>query len=233
MRLTPTERDRLLVFSAAELARQRKARGLALNAPEATAIIAHTVIEAARDGRRLREAVDAAQSVLSPDDVLPGVAALVPEVWVEAVFDDGSRLVVVPEPLGPVSGPSPGGLTPANADLDVTPPSGAQIEVENTSDVPISVTSHFHFFEVNPRLRFDRSAAYGMRLAIGAGEAVRFEPRGKHSVSLAAISGDRVVIGFAGLVDGPLDAAGAKEAALTKARATGFLDSRAPTGGTE
>ncbi len=233
MRLTPTERDRLLVFSAAELARQRKARGLQLNAPEATAIIAHTVIEAARDGRRLREAVSTAQQVLSPDDVLPGVAALVPEVWVEAVFDDGSRLVVVPEPLGAASEPSPGAVTPANEELQVTPPTVAQIEVENTSDVPISVTSHFHFFEVNPRLRFDRSAAYGMRLAIGAGEAVRFEPQGTHSVPLAPISGDRVVIGFAGLVDGPLDAAGAKEAAITKARATGFLDSRDSTGDTE
>ena len=233
MRLTPTERDRLLVFSAAELARQRKARGLQLNAPEATALIAHTVIEAARDGRRLREAVDAAQQALSPDDVLPGVAALVPEVWVEAVFDDGSRLVVVPEPLGAASDSSPGTITAASEELDVTPPSHTEIEVENTSDVPISVTSHFHFFEVNPRLRFDRSAAYGMRLAIGAGEAVRFEPHGKHSVSLAPIGGDRVAIGFAGLVDGPLDAAGSKEAALTKARATGFLDSQAPTGDSE
>ena len=233
MRLTPTERDRLLVFSAAELARQRKARGLQLNAPEATALIAHTVIEAARDGRRLREAVDAAQQVLSPDDVLPGVAALVPEVWIEAVFDDGSRLVVVPEPLGSACDSSPGTITAASEELDVTPPSHTEIEVENTSDVPISVTSHFHFFEVNPRLRFDRSAAYGMRLAIGAGEAVRFEPHGKHSVSLAPIGGDRVAIGFAGLVDGPLDAAGAKEAALTKARATGFLDSQAPTGDAE
>jgi urease subunit gamma/beta len=229
MRLTPTERDRLLVYSAAELARTRQARGLQLNAPEATAMIAHTVIEAARDGRRLREAVNAAQHVLSPEDVLPGVAALVPEVWVEAVFDDGSRLVVVPSPLGPASDPSPGAITAASEDLDVAPPSHTQIEVENTSDVPISVTSHFHFFEVNPRLRFDRSASYGMRLAVGAGEAVRFEPQGKHSVSLAPIGGDRVVIGFAGLVDGPLDAEGAKEVALAKARATGFLDSHSPT----
>src|SRR5829696_5618774 len=176
MRLTPTERDRLLIFSAAQLARQRHARGLRLNAPEATAIIAHTVIEAARDGRRLREAVDAAQQVLSASDVLPGVAALVPEVWVEAVFDDGSRLVVVPDPLGAAPYPSPGAVTVAHEHLEVTPPSVAQIEVENTSDVPISVTSHFHFFEVNPRLRFDRSTAYGMRLAIGAGESRRFDP---------------------------------------------------------
>ena len=102
-----------------------------------------------------------------------------------------------------------------------------QIEVENTADVPISVTSHYHFFEVNPRLRFDRAAAYGMRLAIEAGEALRFDPHGTRSVGLTPIGGARVAIGFAGLVDGPLDGPGAKESALTKARATGFLDSGA------
>lgn len=226
MRLTPTERDRLLLFTAAELARARKSRGLQLNAPEATAIIADTVIEAARSGQRLREAVDAACNVLEPDDVLPGVAALVPEVWVEAVFDDGSRLVVVPEPLGPPRGGDaiPGSVHPARDDIESATPASSEVEVRNTSDVPISVTSHFHFFEVNPRLAFDRAAAYGMRLAIEAGEAIRFEPQTTLKVGLAPIGGERVMFGFAGLVDGPLDAPGAKEAALAKAHATGYLD---------
>lgn len=102
MRLTPTERDRLLLFGAAELARARRARGLKLNVPEATALIADTVCEAARDGRRLAEAIAAARSVLGPDDVLPGVADVVTEVHVEAVFDDGSRLAVVSDPIGGV-----------------------------------------------------------------------------------------------------------------------------------
>ncbi len=225
MRLTPTERDRLLLFTAAELARSRQARGLQLNAPEATAIISDTVIEAARDGRRLRDAVDAACNVLSPDDVLPGVAALVPEVWVEAVFDDGSRLVVVPEPLGPPHGDLiPGSVHPAHEEVDAATSATIELAVRNTSEVPISVTSHFHFFEVNPRLSFDRSAAYGMRLAIGAGEAIRFDPGATVTVGLAPIGGARVVIGFAGLVDGPLDAPGVRDAALAKARATGYLD---------
>jgi urease subunit gamma/beta len=232
MRLTPTERDRLLIFTAAELARARKARGLPLNAPEATAIIADTVIEAARDGRRLREAVDAACSVLEPDDVLPGVASLVPEVWVEAVFDDGSRLVVVPEPLGPAHGDAtPGSVHPGVEEIDAVAAAALELDVHNTSDVPISVTSHFHFFEVNPRLSFDRGAAYGMHLAIGAGEAVRFDPGSTVTVGLAPIGGQRIVIGFAGLVDGPLDAPGAKDAALVKARATGYLDTETPPDG--
>ena len=224
MRLTPTEQDRLLIASAAELARRRRARGLRLNAPEATAVVADAVIEAARDGARLREAVDAGRRSLNATEVMEGVATLVPEVWVEAVFDDGSRLVVVPEPFGPVvHSDHPGAVHPAHDTVEAVPASTVDVSVENTADVPISVTSHFHFFEVNPRLRFDRSAAYGMRLAIAAGEALRFDPHSVQTVALVPIGGDRVAVGFAGLVDGPLDAVGAKEAALARARATGYL----------
>ncbi|HEX5017539.1 MAG TPA: urease subunit gamma [Actinomycetes bacterium] len=223
MRLTPTERDRLLIASAAQLARRRQARGLKLNAPEATAIVADAVIEAARDGARLREAVEAGQHALSADDVMDGVAALVPDVWVEAVFDDGSRLVVVSEPFGPAGqAGQPGHVAVHNEEIPDLEPT-LELTVENTSDVPISVTSHFHFFEVNPRLRFDRAAAYGMRLAVGAGETVRFEPHSEETVPLCPIGGARVAVGFAGLVDGALDEPGTKELALAKARATGFL----------
>src|SRR6516225_5163089 len=100
MRLSPTERDRLLLFTAAELARARRARGLRLNVPEATAIIADTVCEAARDGSRLTTAIEAGRSVLGPDDVLPGAAEVIGDVKVEAVLDDGTRLVVVTDPIG-------------------------------------------------------------------------------------------------------------------------------------
>jgi urease subunit gamma/beta len=102
-------------------------------------------------------------------------------------------------------------------------PGEVVLEVTNTAVVPISVTSHFHFFEANPRLRFDRAAAYGMHLAVTAGAAVRFEPGGTRPVPLVPIGGRRVVIGFAGLVDGPLDEPGARERALEKARACGYL----------
>jgi len=225
MRLTPTERDRLLLFSAAELARARRARGLALNVPETTAIVADTVAEAARDGARLADAIAAGKAVLAPADVLPGVADIVHEVWVEAVFDDGSRLVVVTDPIGgdSLGDAAPGAHQEDNADVASITDATVEVTVENTAAVPISVTSHFHFFEVNPRLRFDRSAAYGHRLAIDAGAAVRFDPGTTTSVGLTPIGGDRVVIGFAGLVDGPLDEPGMKEQALTKARATGYL----------
>jgi len=257
MRLTPTERDRLLIFTAAELARARRARGLALNVPEAAALIADTVCEAARDGARLADAIEAGRSVLGVIDVLPGVVDVLADVKVEAVFDDATRLAVVTDPFrsgegpgtgvaadvhchgqgsrsgavaAPVSGPgslgddAPGAVIPGGpavdpyADADV-----ATIMVVNTSEVPISVTSHFHFFETNPRLRFDRSTAYGRRLAIAAGSAVRFGPGESVDVRLVPIGGARVAIGFAGLVDGPLDAPGAREAALRKAVACGYL----------
>ncbi|MEW2635110.1 urease subunit gamma [Streptomyces sp. NPDC048389] len=223
MRLTPTERDRLLLYGAAELARARRARGLRLNVPEATALVADTVCEAARDGRRLAEAIEAARSVLGPDDVLPGVADVVTEVHVEAVFDDGSRLAVVSDPIrGAATGPgAPGALLPGPGYADLPP--ALRVGVRNTATVPVSVTSHFHFFEANPRLRFDRAAAYGMRLAVPAGSSVRFDPGGDVEVGLLPIGGERIAIGFAGLVDGPLDAPGAKEEALRRAVACGYL----------
>ncbi|MGJ5833796.1 urease subunit gamma [Streptomyces ossamyceticus] len=222
MRLTPTERDRLLLFGAAELARARRARGLRLNVPEATALVADAVCEAARDGARLDEAIARARSVLGPDDVLPGVADVVTEVQVEAVFDDGSRLAVIENPIGGGLGErAPGALLPGPAHRD--PEAVVRLTVTNTATVPVSVTSHFHFFEANPRLDFARAEAYGMRLAVPAGSSVRFGPGESVDVGLLPIGGERTAIGFAGLVDGPLDAPGAKEEALRRAAACGYL----------
>ncbi|MER6632923.1 urease subunit gamma [Streptomyces sp. NPDC000987] len=224
MRLTPTERDRLLLFGAAELARARRARGLRLNVPEATALIADTVCEAARDGARLAEAIERARSVLGPDDVLPGVADVVTEVQVEAVFDDGSRLAVVADPIGGGLGErAPGALLPGPGTGPAEPEAAVRLTVTNTATVPVSVTSHFHFFEANPRLDFVRATAYGMRLAVPAGSSVRFGPGESVEVGLVPIGGERIAIGFAGLVDGALDAPGAKEEALRRAAACGYL----------
>ncbi|MFD1934016.1 MULTISPECIES: urease subunit gamma [Nonomuraea] len=222
MRLTPTERDRLLLFTAAQLARARRARGLRLNVPEATALIADTVCEAARDGARLAEAIAAGRAVLGPDDVLPGVADIVTQVTVEAVFDDGSRLAVVTDPVGggSLGDAAPGAVVSRSAWEQ--PPSPVRVQVLNTAEVPISVSSHFHFFEVNPRLRFPRQEGYGMRLNVPAGATVRFDPGTTVDVELIPIGGGRTAIGFAGLVDGPLDAPGAKEEALRRARACGY-----------
>lgn len=237
MRLTPTERDRLLLFNAAQLARARRARGLLLNVPEATALIADTVCEAARDGLRLAEAIEAGRTVLSAAEVLPGVPDVVTEIQVEAVFDDGTRLAVITDPFqgaGSLAGRAPGAILPreewegtegaeGSAGAAESEARGAvALEVRNVGDVPISVTSHFHFFEVNRRLAFDRAAAYGLRLDIPAGSSTRFEPGVVVDVELVPIGGARVAIGFSGLVDGPLDAPGAREAAIERAKAEGY-----------
>jgi urease subunit gamma/beta len=217
MRLLPAEQERLLLFLAAELARSRRARGLRLNQAEASAIVADTVCEAARDGASYGAAAAAGRAVLSEADVLEGVRALVPRIEVEALFADGRRLVVLEDPLGdareaPVEEPPAPWLEGAAVTL----------EVVNEGEVPIGVTSHLHFFEANRRLRFDRAAAWGMRLALPARSKCFFTPGEPREVRLLPIAGARVVRGHGDLVDGPLDAPGARDAALAAARERGY-----------
>ena len=213
MRLLPREQDRLLLFLAAELARKRRARGLRLNQAEATALIADEVIEAARDGRSYAEAEAAGYGVLGTAD---GVAELVRRIEVEALFADGSRLIVLHDPVSSDAAPPDGEpeLRWLATDHAVT--------VTNEGLVAVGVTSHFHFFETNRALRFDRAAAWGMRLAIAPGEKVFFAPGEPHEVFLVPFGGARVIRGHAGLVDGPLDAGGARDAALALARERGY-----------
>ncbi|MGI9116274.1 MAG: urease subunit gamma [Gaiellales bacterium] len=221
MLLTPREVDRLLLFQAAELARARRARGLRLNAPEAIAIIGDAACEAARDGATHAQAVDAARAALGPDDVLDGVAALVGHVEVEALFPDGTRLLVIEAPLGPAPAGGPGAIESASAPPD---DSGDVVEVgvANRASVPIAVTSHWHFFEANRQLDFDRATAWGRRLAIPTGSTVRWAPGETRTVVLRPFAGARIAYGFNGLVNGPLDAPGAREAALALAAERGF-----------
>ena len=101
MRLTPRELERLQLFSAAELARKRRARGVRLNYPEAMALICDEIIEAARDGKSMEEASEAASSVLKRGDVMDGVAEMLDKLQVEAMFSDGMKLITVYNPIKP------------------------------------------------------------------------------------------------------------------------------------
>ena len=219
MRLLPQEQDRLLLFLAAELARARRARGLKLNQAEATAIVADGICELARDGLRYDAVVAGAYAILGEDDVLEGVRALVTRIEVEAVFRDGRHLVVVQDPLGPAPAAGDDEREPGVAWLDGAT---ARLTVVNEGAVPIGVTSHLHFFETNPMLNFDRAAAWGLRLAVPARTKVFFAPGEPREVALIPIGGARVVRGHGELVDGPLDAPGAKDEALTSAREKGY-----------
>jgi urease subunit gamma len=99
MHLTPQERDKLLIFVAAELARKRRARGLKLNYPEAVALITSDLLELARDGKSVAEIMSAGRTVLTRADVMDGVADMISEVQVEATFPDGTKLITVHQPI--------------------------------------------------------------------------------------------------------------------------------------
>ncbi|MBN8504645.1 MAG: urease subunit gamma [Burkholderiales bacterium] len=99
MDLTPREKDKLLLFTAALLAERRKARGLKLNHPEAVALISAAVLEGARDGRTVAQLMSDGRQVLTRDDVMEGVAEMIPDIQVEATFPDGTKLVTVHQPI--------------------------------------------------------------------------------------------------------------------------------------
>ncbi|HYF60906.1 MAG TPA: urease subunit gamma [Burkholderiaceae bacterium] len=100
MDLTPREKDKLLIFTAALLAERRKARGLKLNHPEAIAYITAAVLEGARDGRTVAELMHYGTTLLARDDVMDGVPEMIPDIQVEATFPDGTKLVTVHHPIG-------------------------------------------------------------------------------------------------------------------------------------
>ena len=99
MELTPREKDKLLIFTAGLLAERRRARGLKLNYPEAVALITCAILEGARDGRTVAELMSFGASLLTRDDVMEGVAEMIPDIQVEATFPDGTKLVTVHQPI--------------------------------------------------------------------------------------------------------------------------------------
>ena len=198
MNLTPREKDKLLVAMAAIVARARLARGVKLNHPEAIALITDAVVEGARDGRTVAELMEAGAHVLTADQVMPGIPAMIHDIQVEATFPDGTKLVTVHHPIrGAVSDEVPGAVTTPAGDIVFN--AGLErvlLDVANTGDRPIQVGSHYHFFETNAALRFDRDKARGMRLDIAPGTAVRFEPGSTREVVLVPYRGRREVYGF-------------------------------------
>jgi urease subunit gamma/beta len=221
MHLTPREQDKLLVYLAAQVARARQARGLKLNYPEAVAILSAEIVEGARDGRTVADLMSFGKTILGPDDVMPGVAEMIHEVQVEATFPDGTKLVTVHQPIAARGEDVPGGYLRSDEPIDTVPDrKRVTVTVRHTGDRPIQVGSHAHFFETNPALRFDRRAAWGMRLDIPSGAAVRFEPGEQREVTLIPFGGARLVYGHHGLANGPTDVDPGP--ALARAEAAGF-----------
>ena len=228
MLLTPTEMERLTIYVAAEMARKRRAKGLKLNHPEATAYIADEILEGAREGRSVADLIAYGSTILTTDDVQPGVGLLMPVLQVEATFPDGTKLVTVHEPIRPGKQPvkeavTPGEIIAADGDIEINAGrSKVSVRALNTGDRPIQVGSHFHFFEVNKALEFDRARAFGMHLDIPAGTAVRFEPGEAKDVALAAFGGTGEIYGLNSLTNGSTRNENRKQDALRLAREKGF-----------
>ena len=210
MRLAPRDVDKLLLHNAGFLAQKRLARGVRLNYPEAVALLATQLLELIRDGRSVAELMDIGRTILGRHQVMDGVPELVGEVQVEGTFPDGTKLVTVHHPIVADHGdlelalygsflpvpdrskfaqvPQPlaaGELMPADGDIVLNEGRApTEIVVTNTGDRPIQVGSHYHFYETNRALAFDRESVHGMHLDIPAGAAVRFEPGEQKTVRL-------------------------------------------------
>jgi urease subunit gamma/beta len=251
MHLAPRERDKLVLVEVGLLAQRRLARGLRLNQPEAVGLIALVVLELIRDGRHsVAQLMSLGRTLLGRRQVLAGVPDLIPSVQVEGTFPDGTKLVTIHHPLAADDGnlslalhgsflpipeltvfsasdddhveSAPGEVMTSPGELSLNVGRECvSLSVTNLGDRPIQVGSYYHFIETNPYLRFDRARAYGLRLDIPAGTAVRFEPGENKTVHLVAIAGLRVIRGGNALADGPVTTAGLARA-MERVRIGGF-----------
>ncbi|AKT38642.1 urease subunit beta [Chondromyces crocatus] len=234
MHLSPREIDKLTLHNAGFLAQKRLARGVRLNVPESIALLSTQILELIRDGKRVAELMDLGKRILGRNQVMEGVPEIVTEVQIEGTFPDGTKLVTVHHPIAAEQGdlalalygsflpvPDLARFPSLPLSRELTSPPGAyqvpegdivlnegrsvvQLRVANLADRPIQVGSHYHFIEANPYLRFDRARAYGHRLDIPAGAAVRFEPGEVKTVTLVPIAGERVIRGGNNLAQGPV-----------------------------
>ncbi|TMA28495.1 MAG: urease subunit gamma [Deltaproteobacteria bacterium] len=251
MHLTPRDIDKLVLHGAGFLAQKRLARGVRLNYPEAVALISAQLLELIRDGRSVAELMDLGRRMLGRAQVMPGVPELIAEVQVEGTFPDGTKLVTVHHPIaleqgdaalalygsflpaparsGPVAAePLPGEVLPAAGDIELN--AGREtvaLRVVNRGDRPIQVGSHYPFAETNRALSFDRGRAYGMRLDVPAGTAVRFEPGESKTVQLVAFAGARVVRGGNALGEGEINPTG-RARMLGNVKERGFAHEEQP-----
>lgn len=247
MRLLPRELDKLVLHQAGAVAQKRYARGLLLNYTESVSLIASLILEWIRDGERVGVLMGKGKKILGFSDVMSGVADMVAEVQVEGTFPDGTKLVTVHHPICSEKGDPKlalygSGLKSARGKRDTKNSVGEhpgeellskgeielnagrkaiELDVVNMGDRPVQVGSHYPFFETNADLEFDRQQAFGKRLDIPSGTAVRFEPGEKKRVSLIDFAGQKVIYGGNALIMGKADAK-RQPGILKKSRKAGF-----------
>jgi urease subunit gamma/beta len=224
MHLSPRDIEKLMLHNAGFLAQKRLARGVKLNYPESVALIATQVLEFIRDNRPVAELMDLGRRFLGRRQVMPGVPEMVVEVQLVTVHHpiasiDGDLALALygsflPIPALSVFGDGGPAVLVGNYETvpgDLTLNEGraaTELAVTNLGDRPVQVGSHYHFIETNASLKFDRALAYGKRLDIPAGTAVRFEPGDTKTVALVDIAGNKVIRGGNALADGPVTDAG-------------------------
>lgn len=249
MHLSPREIEKLLLHNAGFLAQKRLARGLRLNHPEAVALIAAQLLEFIREGMSVAELMNLGRQFLGRNQVMPGVSEMIAEVQVEGTFPDGSKLVTVHHPIAGENGNlalalhgsflpepdlskfkplpdegEPGAYSVQEGEIELNAGRATvELKVTNLGDRPVQVGSHYHFIETTKSLRFDRAKAYGKRLDIPAGTAVRFEPGETKTVKLVEIAGNKIIQGGNNLASGPVNESG-RETALERAKQMGFAD---------
>lgn len=185
-----------------------------MNYPEAIAYISAEILEGARDGRSVAEMMEYGRQLLTEDDVMDGVSAMIPDIQVEATFTDGTKLVTVHNPIQPVKSSLEGAssddvLIPGEVLINFSEEieininrERVKVVVSNLGDRPIQIGSHYHFFETNSALSFDREKTKGFRLNIPSGTAVRFEPGQEREVELVKYAGNNKIYGFNGKIMG-------------------------------
>ncbi|WP_185855617.1 urease subunit gamma [Blattabacterium cuenoti] len=203
MHLTSYEKEKILLYVAGELAKKRLKRGLKLNYPETLALITHYVMEGARDGKSVKDLMYEAGNILSDEHIMDGVYELLNNVQIEATFPDGTKLVTIHNPIKRVkkntSEMIPGEYRLLTEDI-VLLPNRSRIErvIYNSGNRPIQVGSHFHFYETNTALLFERIGTKGYRLDVPSGRSVRFEPGETKKIMLVEIGGNKKIYGFSG-----------------------------------
>lgn len=206
MRLHPRELDKLMLHYAGELAKQRKQKGIKLNYVESIALISMEIMELAREGKySVAELMSFGKTILKSEDVLDGVASMLENVQVEVTFPDGVKLVSIHSPIHNNDTLIPGEIILKDEDIVINANKDSIcLDVVNKGDRPIQVGSHFHFFEVNKLLDFDREKAYGKRLDIASGTSIRFEPGETKTIELIDFGGNRRIFGFNNLTNGQI-----------------------------
>ncbi|MEM7251798.1 MAG: urease subunit beta [Pseudomonadota bacterium] len=233
MNLSPTELERLVIFTAADLARRYRDQGIRLSEPEAIAYVCDEVMTAARRDLSHSELVTFGGTLLTEDDVQSGVRNMIPVISVEVSMAEGTKLVTIFDPISPgtissgiglqVEQSVPGEIITRPGEIELNAGrESVEVEVRNLGDRTIQVRSHAHFFEVNRALAFDRARSFGMRLDAPSGVGARFDPGVPKRVRLVKFGGSGFVNGFGGLTNGNLNDDDVRARALTLAQRRGY-----------